>query len=231
MSSITTRFEQVLARIAGACARSGRSPDQVELIVITKNHPVDLVVELSDLGQDVFGENRDQEAKPKSAALSELRPNAQARWHFVGQLQTNKVKSVLGYASSIHSIDRDSLVAELSKVLTRNEQQVDGFIELNLTGDPGRGGVLPENLGQLAEKVLQEPRIKLRGLMAVAGLGVDARSEFDRVLAIQEVLLSISPESRDLSLGMSEDFEAAIEMGATHIRVGSAITGPRANNA
>jgi PLP dependent protein len=221
----------VLARIAGACARSGRSTDQVELIVITKNHPVDLVLELSDLGHRVFGENRDQEAKPKAASFAQLRPQVGASWHFVGQLQTNKVKSVLSYASSIHSIDRDSLVAELSKVLTRNEQEVDGFIELNLTGDPGRGGVLPEKLEELAQKVLDEPRIKLRGLMAVAGLGVDARAEFDRVLAIQEKFLSYSPESKDLSLGMSEDFEIAIEMGATHIRVGSAITGPRAYNA
>lgn len=231
MSSIASRYEQVLARIAGACARSGRSTDQVELIVITKNHPVDLVLELSDLGHRVFGENRDQEAKPKAASFAQLRPQVGASWHFVGQLQTNKVKSVLSYASSIHSIDRDSLVAELSKVLTRNEQEVDGFIELNLTGDPGRGGVLPEKLEELAKKVIDEPRIKLRGLMAVAGLGVDARSEFDRVLAIQEKFLSYSPESKDLSLGMSEDFEIAIEMGATHIRVGSAITGPRAYNA
>jgi PLP dependent protein len=231
LSSIASRYEQVLARIAGACARSGRSTDQVELIVITKNHPVDLVLELSDLGHRVFGENRDQEAKPKAASFAQLRPQVGASWHFVGQLQTNKVKSVLSYASSIHSIDRDSLVAELSKVLTRNEQEVDGFIELNLTGDPGRGGVLPEKLEELAQKVLDEPRIKLRGLMAVAGLGVDARSEFDRVLAIQEKFLSYSPESKDLSLGMSEDFEIAIEMGATHIRVGSAITGPRAYNA
>ena len=231
MSSIASRYEQVLARIAGACARSGRSTDQVELIVITKNHPVDLVLELSDLGHRVFGENRDQEAKPKAASFAQLRPQVGASWHFVGQLQTNKVKSVLGYASSIHSIDRDSLVAELSKVLTRNEQEVDGFIELNLTGDPGRGGVLPEKLEELTQKVLDEPRIKLRGLMAVAGLGVDARSEFDRVFAIQEKFLSYSPESKYLSLGMSEDFEIAIEMGATHIRVGSAITGPRAYNA
>lgn len=231
MSSIASRYEQVLARIAGACARSGRSPEQVELIVITKNHPVDLVVELSDLGHKVFGENRDQEAKPKAAAFSDLRPDALASWHFVGQLQTNKVKSVLGYAGSIHSIDRDSLVAELSKVLAKNEQRVDGFIELNLTGDPGRGGVMPENLEELTQKVLEVPRIKLRGLMAVAGLGVDARSEFERVLALREKLLTLSPESKDLSLGMSEDFETAIEMGATHIRVGSAITGPRAYNA
>ena len=231
MSSIAFRYEQVLAKIAGACARSGRSTDQVQLIVITKNHPVDLVLELSDLGHRVFGENRDQEAKPKAASFAQLRPQVGASWHFVGQLQTNKVKSVLSYASSIHSIDRDSLVAELSKVLTRNEQEVDGFIELNLTGDPGRGGVLPEKLEELAQKVLDEPRIKLRGLMAVAGLGVDARSEFDRVFAIQEKFLSYSPESKYLSLGMSEDFEIAIEMGATHIRVGSAITGPRAYNA
>jgi pyridoxal phosphate enzyme (YggS family) len=198
------------------------------LIVVTKNHPATLVAELVDLGCEDVGENRDQEASAKFQETSLLRPGKSLNWHFIGQLQTNKVKSVLRYASAIHSIDRQSLVLELQKQLDKQERDVDGFIELNLTGDPGRGGVMPENLTELAEQVLQVPKIKLRGLMAVAGLGKEPRSEFEKVLVAQQKLLEIAPWATDLSMGMSEDYQVALEMGATHIRVGSKITGPRA---
>ena len=217
--------------MAGACARSGRKSDSVELIVVTKNHPVDLVVELSDLGQNAFGENRDQEAFAKSQEFANIRPEASAKWHFVGQLQTNKVKNVLKYASTIHSLDRPSLLSELNKVLERIEGSVDAFIELNLTEDPARGGVLPEQLLELAQSVLESPRIRLLGLMSVAGLDVDPKIDFERTLKASISLQSIAPSANQLSMGMSQDFETAIEFGATHIRVGSAITGPRATSA
>jgi pyridoxal phosphate enzyme (YggS family) len=221
----------VLARIASACLASGRPADAVELVAITKNHPAELVAELVDLGQLVFGENRDQEAGPKSQRLSELRPEADPTWHFVGQLQSNKVKSVLRYAKVIHSIDRASLVSELAKQLPKFEGKFSGFIELNLTSDEGRGGVLPENLLALAESVLGLENFELLGVMAVAGLGEDPRSEFEKVLTASHQLQQLAPNANQLSIGMSEDFEIAISMGATHIRVGSAITGPRPTNA
>ena len=197
------------------------------LSVVTKNHPAELVAELVDLGCKNVGENRDQEASAKFEETNLLRPANDLIWHFIGQLQTNKVKSVLRYASAIHSIDRPSLVQELEKQLEKQNREVDGFIELNLTGDPGRGGVLPEQLSQLTEQVLSVARIKLQGLMAVAGLGEDPRSEFEKVLVAQQQLLRIAPASKALSMGMSEDYRIALEMGATHIRVGSKITGPR----
>lgn len=198
------------------------------LIVVTKNHPAQLVADLIDLGCTNVGENRDQEASAKFEQTQQLRPGNGLKWHFIGQLQTNKVKSVLRYASAIHSIDRPSLVQELAKQLEKQEREIDGFIELNLTGDSGRGGVLPENLDALVEQVLSVPRIKLRGLMAVAGLGEDPRSEFQKVLTAQRQLLELAPDATALSMGMSEDYQIALEMGATHIRVGSKITGPRA---
>jgi pyridoxal phosphate enzyme (YggS family) len=221
----------VLARIASACLASGRPADAVELVAITKNHPAELVAELVDLGQLVFGENRDQEAGPKSQRLAELRPEANPTWHFVGQLQSNKVKSVLRYAKVIHSIDRASLVSELAKQLPKFEGKFSGFIELNLTSDEGRGGVLPENLAALAESVLELQNFELLGVMAVAGLGEDPKSEFEKVLTASHQLQQLAPNANQLSIGMSEDFEIAISMGATHIRVGSAITGPRPTNA
>ncbi|MEY4327570.1 MAG: hypothetical protein RIR71_240 [Actinomycetota bacterium] len=221
----------MLARVASACLASGRSPDSVELVAITKNHPAELVAELVDLGQLAFGENRDQEAAPKSHRLKELRPASSPTWHFVGQLQSNKVKSVLSYARVIHSIDRPSLVSELAKQLPKFQGRYSGFIELNLTADPGRGGVMPENLSTLAQSVLELEGFDLLGVMAVAGLGEDPRGEFEKVLRASEELQRIAPKANQLSIGMSEDFEIAIAMGATHIRVGSAITGPRPTNA
>jgi pyridoxal phosphate enzyme (YggS family) len=224
---ISQRLSSVRERIANAAERAGRNSEDVELVIVTKFHPVELVAELVDLGERNFGENKDQEASAKSDALSLLRSDVEVNWHFVGQLQSNKVKSVLRYASTIHSLDRDSLLAELKKQLEKTDQTVGCFIELNLTDDPGRGGLEPSNLGMFAEKVLAVPQINLLGVMAVAGLGVDPRVDFEKAVGASEELRSISPESRYLSMGMSEDFELAVELGATHVRVGSAITGPR----
>lgn len=223
--SLAERYSSVRQRVAQACREAGREPSSVELIVITKLHPIAVASELFDLGHRHFGENRDQEAKPKAEALRAA--GQDATWHFVGQLQSNKVKSVLGYASAIHSIDRESLVKELGKQLENQDRAIDGFIELNLTDDPGRGGVQEEGLEALTERVLAIPRLRLRGVMAVAGLGKDPRLEFERTLKLAERVKRLAPQATQLSIGMSEDFETAISLGATHIRVGSAITGPR----
>ena len=226
---LTERYRSVNERIAASCIAAGRSVSDVELVVVTKNHSAEVVAELYDLGHRQFGENRDQEAGPKAEALA-AGGRLDAEWHFVGQLQSNKVRTVLSYATCIHSIDRSSLVKELAKQLGNRELEIEGFIELNLTEDPARGGVKPGNLQQLAQSVLEIGRIKLLGVMAVAGLGVDPRIDFEKTLQASQELKKIAPEANQLSMGMSEDFELAIEMGATHIRVGSAITGPRPNN-
>lgn len=226
---LTERYRSVNERIAASCIAAGRSVSDVELVVVTKNHSAEVVAELYDLGHRQFGENRDQEAGPKAEALA-AGGRLDAEWHFVGQLQSNKVRTVLNYATCIHSIDRSSLVKELAKQLGNRELEIEGFIELNLTEDPARGGVEPGNLQQLAQSVIQIGRIKLLGVMAVAGLGVDPRIDFEKTLQASQELKKIAPEANQLSMGMSEDFELAIEMGATHIRVGSAITGPRPNN-
>lgn len=217
---LAERFAEVRERLAQAAVRSGRAPNEVTLIVVTKNHPASLVEELIALGQRDFGENRDQEARPKAEAVGDS-----ASWHFVGQLQTNKVKSVLSYASFLHSLDRDSLLSEIAK---RAHQPLNCFIELNLTSDPGRGGVAPENLVEFAERALAANNVRLLGLMAVAGLDVDPRVDFERALRARDLLTSLSADANQLSMGMSGDYEVAVEMGATHVRVGSAITGPRA---
>lgn len=228
--SLAERYHSVLERIGQAAQKSGRTSADVELVVITKMHPASVPFELYQLGHRVFGENKDQEARPKAEELAELGGKA-ASWHFVGQLQSNKVKSVLSYADCIHSIDRPSLVKELRKQLENNDLSTTGFIELNLTEDPGRGGVLPQDLAALTEQLIEIERIEILGVMAVAGLGVDPRVDFERAIRASEELRRIVPTATSLSLGMSEDFELAIEMGATHVRIGSAITGPRPNTA
>ena len=224
--TLAERYASVRERIVTAAQDASRDPGEIELIVVTKLHPVDLVIELYELGHRAFGENKDQEAAPKARLLAES-GRTDANWHFVGQLQSNKVKSVIHYADTIHSIDRPSLVTELSKQLTKEDRKIRGFLELNLTGEPHRGGVTPGELQQLAEMVLETGRIQILGVMAVAGLGVDPKLDFERARMASLVLQQVAPEAKKLSLGMSEDFEAAIAMGATHLRIGSAITGPR----
>ena len=231
MISLAERYQEVESRIQAACQRSGRQRTEVQLIVVTKNHPVELALELFDLGQRHFGENRDQEASQKALDFASKKPGSEPRWHFIGQLQTNKVKSVIRYASSLHSLDRSSLLKELNKQLESAEISFPVFIELNLTGDENRGGVAPLELSGFAQAVLDAPHLKLIGVMAVAGLGVDPRADFEQTIAAGQKLVALEPDARYLSMGMSQDFEVAIELGATHIRVGSAITGPRAQSA
>jgi len=206
-------------QVAAAARQAGRSPEEITTIVVTKFHPATLVRELAQAGVKHVGENRHQEAVAKHQELVDI----DLTWHFVGQLQSNKAKAVAQYCSVIHSVDRVSLVSPLSQV----ERDIDIFLEINLTDVPGRGGVEPSDLLALAEHVLAADNLGLRGVMAVAPLGEPAREAFDRVLVLHERLRTIAPEARELSLGMSGDFVEAIAVGATHLRVGSAITGKR----
>jgi pyridoxal phosphate enzyme (YggS family) len=215
---LQSRLVEVQSRIEAAAVKAGRGNDEVQLIVVTKNNPAQLVFE-----------NKNQEAEPKAFEVSQgntfgLSPT----WHFVGQLQSNKVKSVLEYAQVLHSLDRPSLLSELKKQLAKDEsRRLEVFIELNLTGDPNRGGIEPENLLAFAEQVLEVPQLTLLGVMGVAGLDVAPEIEFQRIAAASQNLITLSPQAKYISAGMSGDYEIAIEFGATHARIGTAITGPR----
>ena len=213
------RYAAVTAGIAEACAAAGRAPEEITLVVVTKFHPPQLIRELVELGTRHVGENRHQDAAPKAAELADL----PLTWHFVGQLQSNKAKAVARYADVIHSVDRASLVTALAGA----ERAVDVFLEVNLTDDPGRGGVAPSEVERLAEQVLATERLRLRGVMGVAPLDEDARSAFARLRAIGERVRTIAPHATDLSAGMSGDYAEAIAEGATHLRIGTAITGKR----
>ena len=233
MSTLASRYGEVQDRITAACAAANRSREGVSLIVVTKFHPVELVSELYALGHRDFGENKDQEAGPKAKALAEILGSRgienDARWHFVGQLQSNKVKTVVRYANAIHSLDRESLLQALAKETAKPEFEgsLDVFIELNLTDDGGRGGIKPADLRAFAEKVLEVPKLNLVGVMGVAGLHTEPERDFAAIRDASEQLKLLKTEANLISAGMSGDFEIALQYGATHLRIGTAITGPR----
>ena len=225
MSSLGQRLAEVESKIQVAADKAGRSRSDIELIVVTKKHPIKLVLDLLDLGIRSFGENRDQDAKPKAEELASLVNPDSYSWHFIGQLQSNKVKSALSYASVIHSLDRQSLLDSLIKAVEGRSTPLDVFIQLNLTQDPGRGGIEPKNLEAFAEQVVSQPNLNLLGVMGVASLERAPEVDFDTIRVASQKLRAIHPQAKYISAGMSEDFEAAISFGATHLRIGSAITG------
>jgi PLP dependent protein len=220
--SLAERLATVDAAVADAVREAGRDPAGITRIVVTKTHPASLVRELAALGVRDVGENRQQEAAAKVAELADAEPAL--RWHFIGQLQRNKARSVRAFASAVHSLDRAPLADALDGA---DGRVLDVLLELNLTDDPGRGGVDPAALAPLAEHVLTLPGLRLRGVMAVAPLGEDPRAAFARVRAASELLRAIAPDATAISAGMSGDFREAILEGATHLRIGTAITGKR----
>jgi pyridoxal phosphate enzyme (YggS family) len=221
--SLASRLAEVDERIADAAREAGRDPSTLTRIVVTKFHPASLVRELARLGVREVGENRHQEASAKAAELADLG----LAWHFVGQLQSNKARAVRGYAASVHSVDRASLLRPLGAGDDGDARELDVFLELNLTDDPGRGGVAPADLMPLAERAAATPGLRLRGVMAVAPLDAEPRAAFARVRAASDALAALAPAATAISAGMSGDFRAAILEGATHLRIGTAITGNR----
>lgn len=216
-AELAANLRDISQRIAAAAQASGRSPDDVTLIAVTKTWPAADVRRLHALGLRDVGENRDQEAAPKAAELADL----DLRWHFIGQLQSNKARSVARYAHMVHSVDRASLVDALARTGT----PLDICLQLSVDGDPARGGVLEADLLALAARV--EAPLRLRGVMAVAPLGVEPATAFAEVRRLHELLLAHHPQATVRCIGMSDDFEAAIAQGATHVRIGSALLGSR----
>lgn len=218
MDALAERLARVSGEIGDAARAAGRDPEDLTTIVVTKFHPSSLIRELYELGVRDFGESRHQDAEPKVRELAGL----DATWHFIGQLQSKKARAVRSYMDVIHSVDRDSLVDALAA-----PDPLDVFIQLNLTDDPARGGVHESDLLLLAARVAATDGLLLRGLMAVAPLEVEPRRAFAQVREASERLVVNHPDAVNLSMGMSGDFAAAILEGATHLRIGTAITGNR----
>ncbi|MCY7404540.1 MAG: YggS family pyridoxal phosphate-dependent enzyme [Cryobacterium sp.] len=216
---LASRLGAVHNGIIDAAREAGRDPADITMIVVTKFHPVSLIEALYALGVHHVGENRHQEAQSKAALLADL----DLTWHFVGQVQGKKARQVRAYTDVIHSVDRESLVTALGS----EESSIDCFIQVNLTDDAARGGVDPLNLPALVERVLATPGLELLGVMAVAPLGAEPRRAFARVRELGEQVRTQAPTATALSMGMSQDYAAAVLEGATHLRIGAAITGNR----
>jgi pyridoxal phosphate enzyme (YggS family) len=210
-------------RISAAASACGRKPEDIRLVVVTKTFPPSDVAALADLGVVHVGENRDQEAGLKAAELSDR----SLVWHFVGQLQTNKARSVAGYADVVESVDRVRLVSALSDAAAAKERRLGVLVQVSLESTPGRGGALPDEVPRIAEMVAAAPQLSLGGVMAVAPLDLDPDLAFARLQQVAAELVRSHPAADTVSAGMSADLEAAIRNGATQVRLGTAILGYR----
>ena len=218
---IHLNLELVKERITSAAQAAGRSPSEITLIAVTKTFPVSDLEILYELGVRNFGENRDQEAAPKVSALP-----ADITWHFQGGIQSNKLKSISNWASVIHSVDKFKYAQMISQFSVGKTKEI--FIQVSLDTLPqSREGVDPADLMQLAEQIMSLPNLQVKGLMAVAPLDQPTEQAFVRLQQIQQKFIQLYPAASSLSSGMSGDYELAISLGATHVRIGSSILGNR----
>lgn len=220
--ALAARLSAIDEKIADAARRAGRDAREITRIVVTKFHPASLVQALHALGVREVGENRQQELSAKAAEL----PSLDLRWHFIGQAQTNKAAAIRRSADAVHSVDRDRLADALHRAAD-GDDILDVLVQVNLTDDPGRGGVAPGEARSLAEHIMTLPSLRLRGVMAVAPLDEEPQSAFARLRSIADGVRDVEPTATWISAGMTGDFAEAVAAGATHLRIGSAITGPR----
>jgi pyridoxal phosphate enzyme (YggS family) len=216
-SEITSNLQAVRDEISKAVASAGRSLDEITLIAVTKTFPASDVEILRDLGITHFGENRDSDAAPKASTVA-------GTWHFQGQIQSNKLKSITSWANVIHSLDE---IRHFEVIEKSAPHPLDIFCQVSLDGSEGRGGVSEQKLYELAQAIEKSATHRLLGLMAVAPLGVDPSAAFSKLSAIHKAFMADFPKANKLSAGMSGDYKEAIAHGATHIRIGSSILGSR----
>ena len=223
-AELVSSLGTVRRRIAAAAEAVGRDPRSITLVAVTKTYPAADIAVLAELGVLDIGENRDQEARPKVAALTHLR----LRWHMVGRVQTNKARAVVQYASAVHSVDRPKLVHALADAAAaRHGDPIEIFVQVSLDDDPGRGGAPPVDVPVLADLIAASEALRLRGVMAVPPLGADPDVSFARLAQVSEQLRERHPRADAISAGMSDDLEAAVRHGSTLVRVGSALLGRR----
>ncbi|WP_127475451.1 YggS family pyridoxal phosphate-dependent enzyme [Microbacterium sulfonylureivorans] len=223
-ATLSARLAGIDERIADAARAAGREPGAITRIVVTKFHPAALVDDLYALGVRDVGENRQQEFSAKAAEVGALEG---LRWHFIGQAQTNKARAIRAAASAVHSLDRARLADALDAAAQPDSPTLDVLLQVNMTDDPGRGGVEPSDLESLAAHAAALSSLRVRGIMAVAPLDVPPARAFERLASLSATVRAVVPDAHWISAGMTADFAEAIAAGATHLRIGSAITGPR----
>jgi pyridoxal phosphate enzyme (YggS family) len=236
-TELAASLDEVRGRITRACTAAGRAPDAVTLIAVTKTYPAGDVTLLAGLGVADVGENRDREAAPKAAEVAAA--GVSVRWHYVGRLQRNKCRSVVGYADVVHSVDSVRLAGALDDASRRHrDRPIDALVQVSIDGDPARGGAVTDgptagevdadrDLWTVADAVAGAEGLRLAGLMAVAPMGWEPERAFARLAELATRLRVDHPTATVVSAGMSNDLESAVEYGATHVRIGSALLGMR----
>jgi len=226
ITTVASRLQAVKARIARVAQSVDRQPDEITLLVASKTHPAERAREAWLAGQTIFGENYLQEALEKMPALADL----PIEWHFIGPIQSNKTRRIAENFSWVHSVDRLKIADRLAKDRPESLPALQICLQVNVSGEASKSGVAPEELANLAAHVVRLPRLKLRGLMAVPELTTATalqRSQFHILRELFDRLKRDGYELDTLSMGMSEDMDIAIAEGATMVRVGTAIFGPR----
>lgn len=226
MNQIAENLKAVHERIVVACSMHQRVPQRVQLMLATKTQTIETLRDTVEFGEHLFGENRVQELVPKFDALSEL----PITWHFIGHLQTNKVKDVIGRASCIQSVDRQSLVEAIHHECTKKQTTVDVMIEVNTSFEESKHGLHPDSVPAFVELIASYPTLQVRGFMTI-GANVDdeltVRKGFAMLRELRDQYRGVLPQATELSMGMSHDLEWAIAEGSTIVRVGSAVFGQR----
>ncbi|MHB8340548.1 MAG: YggS family pyridoxal phosphate-dependent enzyme [Mycobacteriales bacterium] len=212
---------RVTDRLSRACAEAGRPPEAVTLVAVSKTVGLSDIAILATAGHRDFGEARDQEAAPKACTRPDL------RWHFVGRLQANKARRIAGYAAVVHSVDRLELLGSLSRGAALRPAALPVLVQVSLDEGPGRGGVAPGGVLELADAVAATPNLSLAGVMGIAPLGALPRRAFAELRVWSDAVRRNHPGAVSISAGMSADLEAAVAEGATYVRVGTALFGVR----
>jgi uncharacterized pyridoxal phosphate-containing UPF0001 family protein len=244
-AEIAANLHEVRRLIADACAEAGRDPGEVTLVAVTKTYPATDVLHLAALGVADIGENRDQEASAKAAEVAAA--GVSVRWHFVGQLQRRKARSVVGYADLVHSVDGVKLATALAEAAaSHRDRPLDVLVQVSLDGDPDRGGAILGSAGSAGSAAPAAPAadadrefdrvvaaidasqaLRLRGVMAIAPLRMDPDQAFAALAGVSSLLRVGYPTASVISAGMSGDLREALANGATHVRIGTALLGNR----
>jgi pyridoxal phosphate enzyme (YggS family) len=230
MDTIGANMQAVKARIARAAAACGRDPREIELIAVSKTVPPARIAQAQAAGQTAFGESYVQEAVAKIAALRDSPCAPATSWHFLGPIQSNKTRPIAENFSWVHSVDRLKIAERLSAARPEGEPPLQICIEINIGGEASKHGVAPRATADLAREIGRLPRLELRGLMAVppaSAAPAEQRRYFAALRELKDGLCAVGIALDTLSMGMSDDFEAAIAEGATMVRVGTAIFGER----
>jgi len=214
---------EIQSQIKSACETSGRNFDEITLIAVSKTWPASDIRLLHQLGVRDFGESRDQEATMKVSELADL----DITWHFIGQVQTNKLNHIASYANVVHALDREKTISGLDVAAAKLDRNITGLLQISLDGDENRGGVAIENAFELAQLLSNSKNLTFGGIMAVAPIEMLPDVAFSKLAEIAAEIQSKYPTSKIISAGMSQDFESAVQKGATHLRIGSALLGNR----